>query len=281
MIWSEKKESPAFGLVFAADARVPSTSSRERAMSIGLYPGGRSNRSPSPEAKPDLDGTTLMLALLALNTPDLSTDVSLLRLREGDYRDGGSGDAGLEWLSMTSNRGTGGFVNNGVRGTGSEHECIPKVAHGYRIALEKTVNVATRGSFNSVAWTKKAHETQATTMILNALRISRTYTPSVAPPCDYRVASEMCRRAAASGVLVERELEEGGPLKILPPGTRRKDSHPPGKHPMANARHIRPLLTFVASSMAITSKKSNELRGMRICRGLLKPSRQRGSKMWG
>ncbi|KAI9437501.1 hypothetical protein H4582DRAFT_2057862 [Lactarius indigo] len=262
-------------------------------MSIGLYPGGRWNRSPSPEAKPDLDETT-MLALLAPNTPDLCVRgpgsragagkvngpgsltgvVVLLRLREGDYRDGGSEER---------------EANTSVYPRLVTQE--DNVAHGYRIALEKTVNVATRGFFDSVVWTKKAHEAQATTMIPNALRISRTYTPSVAPPSRVgmldlhrlisRVASEMCRRAAASGVLVKRELEEGGPLKILPPGTRRKDSHPPGKHPMANARHIRPLLTFVASSMAITSKKSNELRGMRICRGLLKPSRQRGSKMWG
>ncbi len=39
-------------------------------MSIAVYAGGRSNGSPSPEAKPDLNGATLMLALLALKTPD-------------------------------------------------------------------------------------------------------------------------------------------------------------------------------------------------------------------
>ena len=39
-------------------------------MSSALYAGGRSNGSPSPGAVAGLDGATLMLALLALNTTD-------------------------------------------------------------------------------------------------------------------------------------------------------------------------------------------------------------------
>ena len=48
----------------------PRSRSGELSVSIAVYAGGRSNGSPSPEAKPDLNGATLMLALLALKTPD-------------------------------------------------------------------------------------------------------------------------------------------------------------------------------------------------------------------
>lgn len=48
----------------------PFTRSGESDMSIAVYAGGRSNGSPSAEAKPDLDEATLMLALLARTTPD-------------------------------------------------------------------------------------------------------------------------------------------------------------------------------------------------------------------
>ena len=48
----------------SASLFTPRSRSGERAMSSALYAGGRSNGSPSP----DLDGATLVLALLALNT---------------------------------------------------------------------------------------------------------------------------------------------------------------------------------------------------------------------
>jgi len=35
-----------------------------------------------------------------------------------------SGDAGLEWLGLMGNGGTGGFVDDEVRETGGERECM-------------------------------------------------------------------------------------------------------------------------------------------------------------
>ncbi|KAI9437522.1 hypothetical protein H4582DRAFT_2077103 [Lactarius indigo] len=48
-------------------------------MSIAVYAGGQSNGSPSAEVKPGLDWETLMLALLALNTPD-SCEIFVVRM---------------------------------------------------------------------------------------------------------------------------------------------------------------------------------------------------------
>ncbi|KAH9007992.1 hypothetical protein EDB84DRAFT_1447213 [Lactarius hengduanensis] len=135
-------------------------------MSIAVYAGGRSNGSPSPEAKPDLDGATLMLALVARTTPD-PCEIFVVRMlrdrptparsvgsragagegngshvatrgRRKRSEDGcrivivvepgpGSGDAGLEWLGMMGNGGIGGFADNGVGGTGSGRVCILEV----------------------------------------------------------------------------------------------------------------------------------------------------------
>ncbi|KAH9017543.1 hypothetical protein EDB84DRAFT_1679520 [Lactarius hengduanensis] len=182
-------------------------------MSIAVYVGGRSNGSPSPGAKPDLDEATLMLALLALNTAD-PCEISVVRmlrdrpnLRAGvgtragagkgngscvlaeefggsltgsvEESGPGSGDAGTEWFGMTGNGGIGGrFVDNGVGGMNA--------AHGYRSILERAVIVATREFFDSVAGKKTGHETQATTTNPNASRkpLVRTYMLSVAPPPD-------------------------------------------------------------------------------------------------
>ncbi|KAH9170913.1 hypothetical protein EDB89DRAFT_1907381 [Lactarius sanguifluus] len=105
--------------------RSPFTRSGECDMSIAVYTGGRSNGSPSVETKPDLDGATPMLALLARNTPD-PCEIFVDRDLGGGGRGGveepgpGSGDAGLAWLGMMGNGGIGGFVDNGVGGTGGE-----------------------------------------------------------------------------------------------------------------------------------------------------------------
>jgi hypothetical protein len=48
-------------------------------MSSTLYAGGRSNRSPSPEADADLD-ESLMLALLALKVADSCEEMFVVRM---------------------------------------------------------------------------------------------------------------------------------------------------------------------------------------------------------
>ncbi|KAH9017548.1 hypothetical protein EDB84DRAFT_1442746 [Lactarius hengduanensis] len=192
----------------------PFTRGGERDMSIAVYGGGRSNGSPSAEAKPDLDEATLMLALLARTTPD--PWVRWCRKARP-----GSGDAGLEWLGMMGNGGIGGFVDNGVGGMGSEplrregtetgligegrscREVCAEATHGYRSILEKAVIVATREFFDSVAGKKAGHESAGWD----------ARTPSV----DLRS---------------ERELEEGRPFEDNTPKDKSEGHHRRGKNLM-------------------------------------------------
>ncbi|KAH8977733.1 hypothetical protein EDB86DRAFT_3249515 [Lactarius hatsudake] len=217
MIWSKK---PSFRSCHSPPMPgSPFTRSGDRDMSIAVYAGGRSNGSPSAEAKPHLDGATLMLALRALNTPDPCEIFVVWMLRDrrtparsvGSRAGAGKGNesqspgSGLEWLGMMGNGGIGGCADHGVGGTGSERERIPEVGDaGVRrrgtetgligegqsgrevCILEKAVIVATREFFDSVAGEKAGHEIQASTTNLNASRIPlvRTYMLSVARPPD-------------------------------------------------------------------------------------------------
>ncbi|KAH9003239.1 hypothetical protein EDB83DRAFT_2324396 [Lactarius deliciosus] len=143
------------------------------------------------------------------------------------------------------NGGIGGFADNGVGGTGSEREGqeatlneefqpgpVGKCQCALRSILEKAVIVATREFFDSVAGKKAGHETQATTTNPNASRIPlREWLSCLARAGMLErhrsipgVASEVCRRAATSGVPDERELEEGRPFEDNTPRTSRKDT---------------------------------------------------------
>jgi hypothetical protein len=75
---NKQKQRPAFYLVIRCP-RSPHAAATETApMSTALYAGGRSNGSPSPEA--DLDGASLMLALLALIIPPFFREMFVVRI---------------------------------------------------------------------------------------------------------------------------------------------------------------------------------------------------------
>ncbi|KAH9170902.1 hypothetical protein EDB89DRAFT_2243788 [Lactarius sanguifluus] len=209
----------------------PFIRSRERDMSIAVYAGGRSNGSPSPEAKPDLDGATLMLMLLARNTQDPCEIlvVRMLRDRPTTARSVGSRvGAGKENGSLSRSR-----VATRGRRKHSEDGCwivnVVEATRGYRNILEKAVIVATREFFDSVAGKKAGHEMQATTK-----------NPNVSPRAGMLerhrsisgVASEVCRRAATLGVPDERELEEGRPFEDNTPMDKSEGHHRRGKNLM-------------------------------------------------
>ena len=94
----------------------------------------------------------------------------------------------------------------------------------------------------------------------------------------------MCRRAAASGVPGDRELEGGSAFGDNRFPRDRSEGFPSsGKEFDGPAR-----VTFIHSSLgvtsniAVTSKKSNKLRGRPLCMrwGLLEPSRKSGSRIF-
>ncbi|KAI9437487.1 hypothetical protein H4582DRAFT_2129352 [Lactarius indigo] len=120
-------------------------------VSIAVNARGKSNGSPSAEFKPGLDWATLMLALLALNTPDPCEIFVVRMLRDRPARTGPGPEP---------------------KGIGGSGRVTSKAAHGYRSILEKAVVVATREFFDSASGKKTGHETQATVTIPNALRIS-------------------------------------------------------------------------------------------------------------
>ncbi|KAI9429978.1 hypothetical protein H4582DRAFT_2133982 [Lactarius indigo] len=147
----------------------PFTGSEDHVMSIVVYAGGKSNGSPSVEVKPGLNLVTLMLALLALNTPDPCGIFVVRMLR--DPPAGAEGN-GWEWWR-------------------------------YRSILKKAVIMEAREFFDLVAG-KSGHETRATAMTPNAslragmLECHRSTSG---------VVSEVCRKDVASAD--EREVEEG------------------------------------------------------------------------
>ncbi len=98
------------------------------------------------------------------------------------------------------------------------------------------------------------------------------------------VASEVCRRADASGVPDEKELEEGRAFEDNRTPRDTSEGVPLSRKESEGLVRV----TFihsslgVTSSMAVTSKKSNKLRGRPLCMrwGLLEPSRKRGSRIF-
>jgi hypothetical protein len=98
------------------------------------------------------------------------------------------------------------------------------------------------------------------------------------------VASEVCRRAAASGGPDDRELGDGRAFEDNRLPWDWSEGFPSsGKEfdGLVRVTFIHSSLG-VTSSMAVTSKKSNRLRGRPLCMrwGLLAPSRKRGSKIF-
>jgi hypothetical protein len=74
-----KEKKPSFLFRHPPSALTALNGSGERAKSTTLYAGGRSNRSPSPEAETDLD-ESLTLALLALKAADSCEEMLVVRM---------------------------------------------------------------------------------------------------------------------------------------------------------------------------------------------------------
>ncbi|KAH9023530.1 hypothetical protein EDB83DRAFT_2320149 [Lactarius deliciosus] len=186
-------------------------------MSSSLYAGCRSNGSPLPETKPDLDGATLMLALLAL----ISRARPVQSVRSPDPRRSVHTNA-FDWHRQ---REWIGRAHRGVRWRfdGWDVENRSGWWGRWRWSCETRLrdNVGggvpsrRRENVDSDAGKKTGHEREA---IPNASRI-----PLSGPRANmYKVATEMCKRAATTGVPDERELEDRRRSKIIClPGTRR------------------------------------------------------------